>query len=134
MPRHGGRAISTEDRVTYEKRTRALEQAARNAGGISGLILLGSAAVPERRDEWSDHDFFVIARPGTVEQVRKARSRLPDPEPLVLLVRESATGVSALCDNGLLFEFAAATAAELTPAPDTLPDPTASGDPRAEAH
>lgn len=85
--------------------------------GISGLILLGSAAVPERRDEWSDHDFFVIAQPGAAEQVRDVERWVPDAHRVILLAREWATGFSVLYDDCHLFEFAAGTAGELTGAP-----------------
>jgi hypothetical protein len=98
---------------TFDERTRALEHAARGAEDISGLILLGSAAVPGRRDEWSDHDFFVIARPGAAQRVREVEKWLPDMQDVVLIAREWDVGFSVLYDDGHLFEFAAASAAEL---------------------
>lgn len=107
------RAVSTQGTKTFDERTRALADAARDAEGVSGLILLGSAAVPERRDEWSDHDFFVIARPGMAERVREVGQWLPDMEHVVLLAREWDVGFCVLYDDGHLFEFAAAAAEEL---------------------
>jgi hypothetical protein len=109
--------MSTPGGISFDERTRALEEAARDADGISGLILLGSAAVPERRDEWSDHDFFVIAKPGAAESVRDVGKWLPDMQDVVLLAREWSVGFSVLYDDGHLFEFAAATATELADAP-----------------
>ncbi len=78
-------------------------------------MLLGSSseAAAHRRDEWSDHDFFLLAHPGSEAAVRDVDAWLPDPERLVLVAREGAIGFAAVYDDGHVFEFAAATAAEL---------------------
>jgi hypothetical protein len=78
-------------------------------------VLLGSSsdAAAHRRDEWSDHDFFLLARPGSEQAVRDVGSWLPDPERLVLVAREGEIGFVAVYDDGHVFEFAAATAEEL---------------------
>jgi hypothetical protein len=101
------------DRKAFDERTKALTDAVRREPGVAGLILLGSTAAPERRDAWSDHDFFVIARPGMAEAVREVERWLPDAERVLLLAREWGTGFSVLYEDCHLFEFAAATAAEL---------------------
>lgn len=100
----------------FEERTRALTQAARNTPGVVGLMFLGSAAVPARRDAWSDHDFFIIAEPGRAEQVREVEKWLPDPDRVVVLAREYGNGFSVLYDDCHLFEFAAASVDELADA------------------
>ena len=76
-------------------------------------MLLGSAAAAGRRDEWSDHDFFVLAQPGSEASVRDVEDWLPEPERLVLVAREGEIGFVALYNDGHVFEFAAATAGEL---------------------
>ncbi len=83
---------------------------------IIGLALLGSAADTgaHRRDEWSDHDFFAITRPGRGRVVRPDLSWLPDQDRLVLTAREGEIGFAAVYDDGHVLEFAFSDAAELT--------------------
>lgn len=97
----------------FERRSEALAAVARER--FTGLVLLGSSspAAAHRRDEWSDHDFFMLARPGDEAAVRDVASWLPDPERLVLVAREGEIGFAAVYDDGHVFEFAAATPDEL---------------------
>jgi hypothetical protein len=99
----------------FDRRTEALAEVARTRDGFAGLVLLGSAspAAAHRRDEWSDHDFFMLAHPGAEAEVRDVEAWLPDPERLVLVAREGEIGFAAVYDDGHVFEFAAATAEEL---------------------
>jgi hypothetical protein len=99
----------------FDRRTEALAEVARTRDGFAGLVLLGSAspAAAYRRDEWSDHDFFMLAHPGAEAEVRDVAAWLPDPERLVLVAREGEIGFAAVYDDGHVFEFAAATAEEL---------------------
>ncbi|NKY39209.1 hypothetical protein [Cellulomonas septica] len=100
---------------SFDDHTAALVAAVRAHPSAAGLVLLGSAARSEaaRRDEWSDHDFFVIAADGKGEEVRDVRAWLPDVERVVTVAREGAIGFAVLYDDGHLMEFAAATGAEL---------------------
>ncbi|MBO9553189.1 hypothetical protein [Cellulomonas sp.] len=98
---------------TFDERTDALARAARSQPGVVGLVLLGSAAEAHRRDEWSDHDFFVVAAPGAGGDVRDVRAWLPDVDDVVALAREGEIGFSVLYRDGHVLEFAVATAAEL---------------------
>ena len=99
----------------FARRSAALAEVARTREDVAGLVLLGSSsdAAAHRRDEWSDHDFFLLARPGHEGTVRDVASWLPDPERLVLVAREGEIGFAAVYDDGHVFEFAAATAEEL---------------------
>jgi hypothetical protein len=99
----------------FERRSAALAEVARTRAGFAGLVLLGSAspAAAHRRDEWSDHDFFMLAHPGAEAEVRDVVSWLPDPDRLVLVAREGEIGFATVYDDGHVFEFAAATAEEL---------------------
>lgn len=98
----------------FARRSAALAAVARER--FAGLVLLGSSsdAAAARRDEWSDHDFFLLADPGDEDAVRDVTSWLPDPERLVLVAREGEIGFAAVYDDGHVFEFAAATAEELS--------------------
>jgi hypothetical protein len=97
----------------FARRSAALAEVARSR--FAGLVLLGSSsdAAAHRRDEWSDHDFFMLAAPGAEAEVRDVRAWLPDPERLVLVAREGEIGFAAVYDDGHVFEFAAATPEEL---------------------
>ncbi|MFB8146921.1 hypothetical protein ACFC1W_09245 [Microbacterium sp. NPDC056003] len=84
--------------------------------GLIGLVLLGSASdeASDRRDEWSDHDFFAITSEGRGREIRPDLSWLPDQERVVLIAREGDIGFAALYDDGHVFEFAFSDAAELS--------------------
>ncbi|WP_194410691.1 hypothetical protein [Microbacterium cremeum] len=82
---------------------------------LIGLVLLGSASeeARDRRDEWSDHDFFALTASGKGAAVRPDLSWLPDQERIVLTAREGEIGFAAVYDDGHVFEFAFSDAAEL---------------------
>lgn len=101
----------------FQKLTDALQRVCQQRDGVIGLVLLGSTADAERRDEWSDHDFFVLIEPGTEEANRAAIDWLPEPERIAIAAREGAFGFSVVYDDGHIFEFAVATPSELESAP-----------------
>jgi len=73
---------------------------------VVGLVLTGSSADLARRDQWSDHDFLVITKPGVQERYRTDLSWLPDHEEIGWWFRETAHGLKVLYRSGLLLEFA----------------------------
>lgn len=74
---------------------------------VVGLVALGSMAEQSRTpDEWSDHDFFVIVESGTQEDFRQNLAWLPQPEHIILQIRETAHGLKILYDLPHLLEFA----------------------------
>src|SRR5207253_10826009 len=73
---------------------------------VLGLVALGSMSGEPPPDQWSDHDFFVISRPGEQERMRTELSWLPDGEEIVLAYRETAHGVKVLYRDAHLLEFA----------------------------
>lgn len=91
----------------YAELTARLVAALAEAPEVLGVVLVGSSsgvgAVP---DAWSDHDFFVITRPGEQERFRRALGWLPDAHEIVLQFRETAHGVKAMYGSGHLVEFA----------------------------
>lgn len=88
----------------------------RETDGLIGLVLLGSASddARDRRDEWSDHDFFAIAETGAGARLRPDLSWLPDQDAVALTAREGEIGFVALYDDGHVLEFAFSEAGELT--------------------
>src|SRR6187431_1171850 len=98
--------------MDFDAMSAALEKAARDTEGVNGLVLLGSAADASRRDEWSDHDFFVMLTPDRLDR-RADLSWLPESARLVLTAYEGEVGRAAIYDDGHVFEFAAALPHEL---------------------
>ncbi len=73
---------------------------------VLGFVVLGSGAVSERRDEWSDHDFFLITRSGEQETFRNHFWWIADEADIAGSIRETAHGVQVILTNGHLLEFA----------------------------
>jgi len=74
---------------------------------VLGLVAVGSMAEQEYApDEWSDHDFYVIVRPGAQERYRANTDWLPHPEEVVWAFRETEHGVKVLYRDGHLLEYA----------------------------
>jgi lincosamide nucleotidyltransferase B/F len=88
--------------------TEAIRSRLAGDADVLGLVGLGSTSgLPPAPDDFSDHDLFVITRPGTQERYRGALDWLPSSAgPVVLSFRETAHGVKALLGGGHLVEFA----------------------------
>jgi len=73
-----------------------------------GLVGLGSTSgLPPGPDEFSDHDLFVVVRPGAQERWRQDLAWLPKDAGLVALAfRETAHAVKVLFTSGHLAEIA----------------------------
>jgi hypothetical protein len=76
---------------------------------VLGLVLMGSTAARHRVDEWSDHDFAVVAVDGEVEAVRSDLCWLPDAGDVALSVREDHDGHKVVYDDGHVLEFGVTT-------------------------
>jgi hypothetical protein len=100
----------------FEALSAGLAGGARDRDELIGLVLLGSASeeAAERRDEWSDHDFFALIADGRGPEVRPDLSWLPDQDRIVLTAREGEIGFVAVYDDGHVFEFAFSEAGELS--------------------
>lgn len=103
------------DPQRFDELSEGLAAGVRARDGLIGLVLLGSASeeARDRRDEWSDHDFFALTAPGKGAEIRPDLSWLPDQERIVLTAREGEIGFAAVYDDGHVFEFAYSDAAEL---------------------
>ncbi len=74
---------------------------------VVGLVTLGSTSgLAPAPDAFSDHDFFVVVRPGAQERFRADLGWLPDAAQVALAFRETAHGVKVLYRSGHLAEFA----------------------------
>jgi len=82
---------------------------------VLGLVGLGSTSgLPPGPDAFSDHDLFVVTRPGAQERFRSGLGWLPTSAgPVAMSFRETAHGVKVLLGSGHLVEFAVFEPAEL---------------------
>lgn len=95
------------DDSRYRRFTAELVSWAETEPDVIGLIALGSMARTGRQpDQWSDHDFWVIAADEAAADMRDDPSWLPDPERIVLFFAETAHGRNVLYDDGHLVEQA----------------------------
>jgi predicted nucleotidyltransferase len=98
----------------YQRFTEELRRRLAADERVVGLVALGSMATRDYApDAFSDHDFFVVTRPGEQEHFRKETSWVPEAGKLVLWMRETAHGVKALFESGHLLEFAVFSPEEL---------------------
>lgn len=100
-------------RARFEEYTRRLVRSVAARDDVEGLVLLGSTAEPERVDEWSDHDFYLVVREGTQERFRTGLEWLPDAALIAFAVRETAHGLKVVLRDGHMLEFAVASPAEV---------------------
>lgn len=73
---------------------------------VTGLVWAGASAEPQRADEWSDHDFFLLVRTGMQERFRRQLDWLPEHESIAFASRETAHGVKVVYGDGFVLEFA----------------------------
>ena len=72
---------------------------------VLGLVALGSMAeIDYAPDRWSDHDFFVVTKPGAQEALLADLSWLPHSDRLVYVAPEGKHGFRAIFDDGHLVE------------------------------
>jgi hypothetical protein len=95
------------DADAYRAFTAALVEGVAADERVVGLVAVGSMAERDYGpDEWSDHDFFVVVRPGEQEALRRSLDWLPRPDEIALSFRETEHGLKVLYENGHLLEFA----------------------------
>jgi lincosamide nucleotidyltransferase B/F len=88
---------------TYTERLRANLE---SAGEVIGLVTLGTTADPNLRDEWSDHDFWVLTKAGAQDSFVEDLSWLPDARNIALTVNHGSHRRTVLYQNGHKVEFA----------------------------
>ncbi|HEU4385024.1 MAG TPA: hypothetical protein VFR85_16190 [Anaeromyxobacteraceae bacterium] len=91
----------------YQAFTERLSERLAAEGEVLGLVALGSmSGEGAKPDEWSDHDFFVVVRPGSQERFRARLDWLPEPGEVALAFRETEHGLKVVLRSGHLLEFA----------------------------
>jgi hypothetical protein len=94
------------DQHTYEQFTQTLHECLAADDRVLGLVALGSMADPIRRDQWSDHDFWVITQTGVQEHFLTDLSWLPNAHNIILPFRQGSQYYTVLYRNGHSAEFA----------------------------
>jgi len=72
--------------AAFENYTERLRTSLLATNGVIGLVTLGSTADANFRDEWSDHDFWVITKAGAQDALLNDLSWLPDADNIALMV------------------------------------------------
>jgi hypothetical protein len=101
--------METEDHVmniTLLQRLERLTEVLRNESDCLGLLALGSAADTSRMDAYSDLDFFVIVKDGTVERFLNHDFWLSACAPVAYRFRNTRDGHKVLWNDGIYAEYA----------------------------
>ena len=86
-------------------RLEAVAQAIKDSGRGVALLGLGSVGQDlQRLDEYSDLDFFVIAKPGSKSYFLNSLSWLEDVQPIVFSFMNTVDGYKLLFDDGIFCE------------------------------
>ena len=94
------------DQHTYKQYTQTLHERLAADDRVLGLVALGSMADSIRRDQWSDHDFWVITQTGVQERFLTDLSWLPNAHDIILPFRQGSQYYTVLYRNGHSVEFA----------------------------
>jgi hypothetical protein len=98
----------------YHQFTELLVANLKKDDAILGLVAAGSMAGQDYQpDEWSDHDFLVITRPGEQARYRKEFNWLPRSNEIAWAFQETEHGCKVIYRDGHLAEFAIFDEAEL---------------------
>ncbi len=95
------------DPASYQRFTETLTHQLSHYGDVLALVALGSMAARDHLpDRFSDHDFFVIVRPGTQSWYRENLQWLPEHDRIAFAFQETAHGMKVLYDDRHMLEFA----------------------------
>lgn len=87
----------------YTERLRGSLEAKRE---VIGLVVLGSTADATLRDEWSDHDFWIVTETGAQDALVEDLSWLPDHQDIGITVSHKPHGRTIVFRNRHKVEFA----------------------------
>jgi hypothetical protein len=93
------------DATAFDIYTERLRVALESSPEVIGLIALGSTADANLRDEWSDHDFWVITKPGAQDSFLDDLSWLPEARNIAITVRHGQRGRTVLYRDRHKAEF-----------------------------
>ena len=94
------------DSVRYEKFIGDLRQRLESDARVRGLILLGSTADQNIRDELSDHDFWIIAEAAAVPEYSDSLAWLPNVDQILLAIRHAPVRRTVLYKDRHKIEYA----------------------------
>lgn len=94
------------DERTYEEFSKTLLERLAVEDSVLGLVALGSMADPSQRDQWSDHDFWIITQSGAQEHFLGDLSWLPNAHDIILPFRQGTQYYTVLYRDGHSIEFA----------------------------
>lgn len=97
----------------FENYTDRLRASLESVPEVIGLVTLGSTADPAFRDEWSDHDFWVITEAGAQDSLVEDLSWLPDYQNILFEVSHRPHGRTILFRNRHKVEFAVLDTSEV---------------------
>ena len=97
----------------FENYTERLRDSLLSVSGVIGLVTLGSTADLTFRDEWSDHDFWVITEPGVQDSLVEDLSWLPDHQNILFEISHRPHGRTILFGNRHKVELAVFDASEV---------------------
>jgi len=89
----------------FDRYTEVLQRNLESVAEVMGLVTLGSTADKQLRDQWSDHDFWVITKSSVQPKLLDDLSWLPAGDQILLKVRHS-NGYTVVYDNKHKVEFA----------------------------
>jgi hypothetical protein len=92
--------------TAFDKYTEQLRTSLQTVREVIGLVVLGTTADSTFRDQWSDHDFWVITEPRTQETLLEDLSWLPDYQNIAITVRHGERRRTVVYRNRHKVEFA----------------------------
>ncbi|HET9711870.1 MAG TPA: hypothetical protein VFP64_08310 [Pyrinomonadaceae bacterium] len=101
------------DAVQFDNYTERLRVSLESVREVVGLVVLGSTANSTLRDEWSDHDFWIITEVGAQDALLEDLSWLPDNQNIALTVKHLPHGRTIVLRNRHKVEFAVFDATEV---------------------
>ena len=90
----------------YEQFTATLLRTLEDDPAVLCLVALGTMAEPTWRDAWSDHDFWVVTRPGHQDKLLDDLGWLPNSDTILVRARHGSRHYSVLYRSGHRAEFA----------------------------
>ena len=101
------------DAAEFDNYTERLCTSLESVREVLGLVVLGSTADSTLRDEWSDHDFWIITEVGAQDLLVEDLSWLPDYQNIALTVKHLPHGRTIVFHNRHKVEFAVFDATEM---------------------
>jgi hypothetical protein len=101
------------DAAQFDNYTEQLRTSLESVREVLGLVVLGSTADSTLRDEWSDHDFWIITEVGKQDALLEDLSWLPDYENIAITVKHLPHGRTIIFRNRHKVEFAIFDATEV---------------------